>query len=184
MSTIHSIQSSKALYIPERRRTNFARSPLLFDPRRKKTDGGQRSTFSSETSWFALLILAHRGSALPWLVDNRASLHPRIWLYPPDRALSGSTGQCLLPLACYQLPKSTKLELGRGAHLRNITHDQPYRRRISTDQMNRGDSQLAASLEGEPGPTSAGKTLPRPFKKKKISLIADGPHHYHPACGQ
>ena len=37
-------------------------------PRRKKNDRGQRSAFPSETSRFALSILAHRGSALPWLV--------------------------------------------------------------------------------------------------------------------
>ena len=34
-----------------------------------------------------------------------------------------------------------------------------YRRRVSTDRLNREDSQLTASLEGEPGPTTAGKTL-------------------------
>ena len=34
-------------------------------PRRKKNDHGQRSAFPSETSRFALSILAHRGSALP-----------------------------------------------------------------------------------------------------------------------
>ena len=33
-------------------------------------------------------------------------------------------------------------------------------RRVSTDRPNREGSQLAASLEGEPGPTPAGKTLP------------------------
>ena len=38
-------------------------------PRRKKNDRGQRSAFPSETSRFALSILAHRGSALPWLVN-------------------------------------------------------------------------------------------------------------------
>ena len=54
--------------------TNLARSPLLVGPRRKKTDLGQRSAYPSETSRFAPLILAHRSSALPWLVDNRAAL--------------------------------------------------------------------------------------------------------------
>ena len=72
--------------------------------------------------------------------------------YPPDRALPGSPRQCHLPLACHHLPKGTKLELGRGAHLGNIILNQPYRRRVSTDRLNREDSQLAASLEGEPGP--------------------------------
>ena len=39
-------------------------------PRRKKKDRGQTSAFPSETSRFAPLILAHRGSALPWLVED------------------------------------------------------------------------------------------------------------------
>ena len=41
----------------------------------------------------------------------------------------------------------------------NTILSQPYRRRVSTDRLNREGSQLAASLEGEPGPTPAGKTL-------------------------
>ena len=41
----------------------------------------------------------------------------------------------------------------------NTILNQPYRRRVSTDQLNREDRQLAASLEGEPGRTPAGKTL-------------------------
>ena len=48
--------------------------------RRKKNDRGQRSAFPSETSRFALSILAHRGSAFPWLVNDRAALRlRRIW---------------------------------------------------------------------------------------------------------
>ena len=85
--------------------------------------------------------------------------------YPPNRALPGSPRQCPLPLACPHLPKSTKLELARGAHLGSIVLNQPYRRRVSTDGLNRKDSQLAASLEGEPGPTPARKTLPHSYPK-------------------
>ena len=52
-------------------------------PRRKKNDHGQTTAFPSETSRFTPLILAHRGSALPWLVDDRAALRlPRIWCVP------------------------------------------------------------------------------------------------------
>ena len=52
-------------------------------PRRKKNDRGQTSAFPSETSRFAALILAHRGSALPWLVNDRAALRlRRIWCVP------------------------------------------------------------------------------------------------------
>ena len=46
-----------------------------YDPCRKKNDRGQRSAFPSEISRFALSILAHRGSALPWLVNDRAVFH-------------------------------------------------------------------------------------------------------------
>ena len=37
--------------------------------------------------------------------------------YPSNRAPPGSSRQSSLPLACRHLPKCTKLELGRGAHL-------------------------------------------------------------------
>ena len=47
----------------------------------------------------------------------------------------------------------------------NTILSQPYRRRVSTDRLNREGSQLAASLEGEPGPTPAGKTLPHPYSE-------------------
>ena len=67
------------------------------------------------------------------------------------------------------LPKAIKLELGRGAHTpENTTLSQPYCRRVSTDRPNREGSQLAASLEGEPGPTPAGKTLPHPYPETRF----------------
>ena len=111
----------------------FARSPLLVGPRKKKTDRDQRSAFLyKQTSLFAPLVLAPKGSALPWLVDDRAALRPRRMrcLFTQQymqqhvcvccRALPGFLRQCPLPLACHYLPKGTKLELGRGAH-----HPQP-----------------------------------------------------------
>ena len=57
--------------------------------------------------------------------------------YPPDRALPGSPRQCPLPLACHPLPKDTELDLGRGAHVGNTILNQSYRRRVSTDLLNR-----------------------------------------------
>ena len=55
----------------------------LCGPRRKKNDRGQTSAFPSDTSRFKLVILPHRGSALPWLVDDRAALRlRRIWCVP------------------------------------------------------------------------------------------------------
>ena len=42
-------------------------------------------------------------------------------------------------------------------------------RRVSTDRLNNEDSQLAASLEGEPGgPTPAGKTLPHSYPNTRF----------------
>ena len=52
-------------FSPVKPSTNIARSPLLVGSRSKKTGRGQRSVFPSETSRFAPLILAHKGSALP-----------------------------------------------------------------------------------------------------------------------
>ena len=52
-------------------------------PRRKKNDRGQTPAFPSKTSRFKPVILAHRGPALPWLVDDRAALRlRRIWCVP------------------------------------------------------------------------------------------------------
>ena len=52
-------------------------------PSLEKPFRGQRSAFPSENFKFAHLVLAHRGSALPWLVDNRAALRSyRIWCVP------------------------------------------------------------------------------------------------------
>ena len=49
-------------------------SPLLVDSRRKKqTVVIDRSSFLSEPSRFAPVIVAHKDSALPWLVDDRAA---------------------------------------------------------------------------------------------------------------
>ena len=62
--------------------TNLARSPLLRPPYKEK-HRGQISAFPSETSRFVPLILAHRGSALPRLIDDRATLRlHRIWCVP------------------------------------------------------------------------------------------------------
>ena len=104
---------------PRKSPTNLARSPLLVGPRRKKSDRGQRSAFPSDTSRFAPLILAHRDSALPWLVNDRSSLRlRRIWCVP-TRWSATRLSAPVLPASRVppHLPKCTKLELGRGAHL-------------------------------------------------------------------
>ena len=133
-------------------------------PRRKKNDRGQRSAFPSEISRFALSILAHRGSALLWLVNDRASLRlAESGAYPPDRELPGSPRQCSLPLDCRHPPEGRQIGARKRRTPENTILSQPYCRRVSTDRPNRESSQLAASLEGEPGPTPAGKTLPHSY---------------------
>ena len=50
----------------------------------------------------------------------------------------------------------------------NTILSQPYRHRVAIDGLNRQGSQLAASLEGEPGPTPAGKTLPHSYPETRF----------------
>ena len=50
----------------------------------------------------------------------------------------------------------------------NTILSQPYRSRVSTDRLNREGSQLVAPLEGEPGPTPAGKTLPHSYPETRF----------------
>ena len=49
----------------------------------------------------------------------------------------------------------------------NTILNQPYRRRVPTDRLNREDSEMTASLEGEPGSTPAGKTLPHSYPQNQ-----------------
>ena len=88
--------------------------------------------------------------------------------YPPDRALPGSLGQCSLPLACRHLPKGTKLGLGRGAHLGKPSSANHTTTVSQTDRLSREDSELPASLEGDPGPTPTGKDLPHSYPETKF----------------
>ena len=69
-----SIQPSKALCILEKKPYESRLFAARCGPRRKKNDRGQISAFPSETSRFKPVLLAHRGLALPWLVDDRAAL--------------------------------------------------------------------------------------------------------------
>ena len=94
--------------------------------------------------------------------------------YPPDRELPGSPRQCSLPLACRHPPEGHQIGARKRRTPENTILSQPYCRRVSTDRPNRESSQLAASLEGEPGPTPAGKTLPHPYPEtrfRRYSLV-------------
>ena len=80
--------------------------------------------------------------------------------YPPDREPPGSPRQCSLPLACRHPPEGHQIGARKRRTPENTILSQPYCRRVSTDRSDREGSQLAASLEGEPGPTPVGNTLP------------------------
>ena len=88
--------------------------------------------------------------------------------YSPDRALPGSPRQCSLPFACCHPPGRHQIGARKRRAPGNTILSQPYRRRVSTDRLNREGSQLAASLEGEPGPTPAGMTLPHSYPETRF----------------
>ena len=90
--------------------------------------------------------------------------------YPPDRELPGSPRQCSLPLACRHPPEGHQIGARKRRTPENTILSQPYCRRVSTDRPNCKESiQLAAaSLEGEPGQTPAGKTLPHSYPETRF----------------
>ena len=88
--------------------------------------------------------------------------------YPPDSEPPGSPRQCSLPLACRHPPEGHQIGARKRRTPENTILSQPYCRRVSTDRSDGEGSQLAASLEGEPGPTPAGKTLPHSYSETKF----------------
>ena len=88
--------------------------------------------------------------------------------YPPNREPPGSPRQCSLPLACRHPPEGHQIGARKRRTPENTILSQPYCRRVSTDRSDRDGSQLAASLEGEPGPTPAGKTLPHSYPETRF----------------
>ena len=88
--------------------------------------------------------------------------------YPPDREPPGSPRQCSLPVACRHPPEGHQIGARKRRTPENTILSQPYCRRVSTDRSDREGSQLAASLEGEPGPTPAGKTLPHSYPETRF----------------
>ena len=88
--------------------------------------------------------------------------------YPPDREPPGSPRQCSLPLACRHPSEGHQIGARKRRTPENTILSQPYCRRVSTNRSDREGSQLAASLEGEPGPTPAGKTLPHSYPETRF----------------
>ena len=116
--------------------------------------------FNSRAQGFSTL-LARRGSSCPPPSSNL------VYTYPIERyqALRDSA-------ACLSRAAIPPEGLQFGARKRRAPGTtipcQPYRCRVSTERLNREGSQLAASLEGEPGPTLAGKTLPQSYPKTRF----------------
>ena len=107
--------------------------------RRKKNDRGQISAFPSETSRFAPLILAHKGSALPWLVDERAALRIRrisVRTHPIEHYQAPVLPPSRVPPPSRRAPNWSLEE----ARTWNTILSQSYRRRVSTDRPNREGS--------------------------------------------
>ena len=110
-----SIRPSKAPISLGKRPRNIARSPLRAGSRWKKSCRSQKSASSPKTSRFSPSILARKSSALPWLVDDRATLHPRRIYSWCSNTLARAAAPTLLgfprqyhpPLACPTLPKDT-----------------------------------------------------------------------------
>ena len=75
---------------------------------------------------------------------------------------------CSLPLACRHPPEGHQIGARKRRTPENTILSQPYCRRVSTDRPNREGSQLTASLEDEPGPTPAGKTLPHSYPETRF----------------
>ena len=137
--------------------------------RRKKNYRGQTSAFPSEPPGSSLRFSCTGVQPSP---DSSTIELPSAFAesgaYPPDRALPSSPRQCSLPLACRHPPEGHKIGARKRRAPGNTILSQPYRRRVSTDRLNREGSQLAASLEGEPGPTPAGKTLPHSYPETRF----------------
>ena len=88
--------------------------------------------------------------------------------YPLNRELPGSPRQCSLSLACRHPPEGHQIGSRKRSTRENTILSQPCCGRVSTDRPNCEGSQFAASLEGEPSPTPAGKTLPHSYPETRF----------------
>ena len=75
-------------------------------------------------------------------------------------AVPGFPRQCSLPLA--------RTELAEESHLVNTIFNQLNRCRVSTNRLNREDTELVTSLRGESSPKFAGKTLSYAYPKTRF----------------
>ena len=114
-------------------------------------------SFDSRAQEFSTL-LARRRSSCPPPSPNLVRTHP-IEPYEALRDGDPCLSRATTPPEGHKIGAWTRCAPG------NTIHSQPNRRRISADRLNLEGSQMAVSLEGKPGPTPAGKTLPHSYPK-------------------
>ena len=129
---------------------------------RKKKNCGKGSVFPPESSRYAPLVLAHEGLAIPWLIYDRAALHPcQIFCITTQQYMHQHACAC-----CCSLPgfsryvnapclscATTSLRAhwsSEEAHLVNTILNQPNLRRVSADLLNRDDNSWLYLLRVSP----------------------------------
>ena len=142
-----------------------SRSPLHVGPRSKKKRPWSDISFSlrnlpvrpfdSRAQGFSTPLTRRRSSCPPPSL-NLVRTHP-IEHYQALR----DSAPCLLRAATP--PEGHQIGARKRRAPGNTILSQPYRRRVSSDMLNYEGNQLATSLEGEPGPTPFGKTLPHSY---------------------
>ena len=105
--------------------------------------------------------LARRQSSCPPPSPNLVRTHP-IERYQALRDSAPCLSRAATPPEGHQIGARKRRAPG------NTILSQPYHLYISTDRLNRKGSQLVASLEGEPDPTPAGKTLPHSYPETRF----------------
>ena len=105
--------------------------------------------------------LAHRRSSCLLPLPSLVRIHP-IERYQALRDSVFCLSRAATPPEGHQIGARKRCAPG------NTILNQPYHHRVSTNRLNREGSQLAASLEGEPGPIPAGKTLPHSYPETRF----------------
>ena len=116
--------------------------------------------FESRAQGF-IIPLSRRRSSCPPPSPNLVRIHP-IERYQALRDTTPCLSRAATPPEGHQLAARNRPAPG------NTILSQPYRPRVSIDRLNCQDSQLTASLESEPGPTPAGKTLPHSYLETRF----------------
>ena len=146
--------------------TNLVRLPLLVVLVRRKTPWPDITfslrnlrvyAFHSCAQGFST-ALARQRSSCPPPSPNLVRTHP-IERYQDLLESAPCLSRAATP------PKGHQIGARKRRAPGNTILSQPYRHRVPTDRLNRKGSQLAASHEGGPGSTPAGKTLPHSYPK-------------------